>query len=175
MKINQQYQSLHSHGDSEVDWVAVQEVERDICLLYHQLADYSYIMGDLYYGNVYALPYWECLNIPGLDEPQRNFIRDGCLVMILAMCWDEIDGSGSYLSKFLDACIASVTNLNPEGENTISLHNTVILALRLVKDGGHDSQELADLSLWVHKTYVREYFMKIADEFNSSPYFQDGK
>ncbi len=79
---NHAIQSLHTQGEPEVDWVAVQEVERDICLLYHQLADYSYIMGDLYYGNVYALPYWEYLCVPGLDESQQEFIREGCLVMI---------------------------------------------------------------------------------------------
>src|SRR5712691_1560834 len=87
----------HSPGAS-VDWVLKQQVERDICLLYHQLADYSYIMGDLYYGPVFGLPYWEYLDFPDLDGADREFLRDGCLVMILAMAWDQIDGSGVYIS-----------------------------------------------------------------------------
>ncbi len=58
MKINRQFQDLHSPGPNETDWYTIQILERDICLLYHQLADYSYIMGDLYYGNVFALSYW---------------------------------------------------------------------------------------------------------------------
>ena len=46
------------------EWADKQRVERDVLLLYHQLADYSYIMGDLYYGTVFALPYWDVLAGP---------------------------------------------------------------------------------------------------------------
>ncbi|KLU02753.1 hypothetical protein RISK_005049 [Rhodopirellula islandica] len=62
---------------SEVDWTEVQRVERDICLLYHQLADYSYIMGDLCYGDVFSLPYWEYLQIEELESDQAvSFATD---------------------------------------------------------------------------------------------------
>lgn len=174
MKIKQQYQNLHTPGESNVDWVLVQQIERDICLLYHQLADYSFIMGDLYYGNVYKLPYWEYFDLPGLDESQRNVIRDGCLVMILAMCWDQIDGSGAYIKQHLSACAASVSALSTEDEDTTKLLGTVDMAIRLVEQGASDSPELFALSSWVHKTYVRGYFRKTAEEFDTNPYFKAG-
>lgn len=174
MKINQQYQSLHTPGQSEVDWVLVQQIERDICLLYHQLAEYSYIMGDLYYGNVYTFPYWEYLDLSRLDESQRSFVRDGCLVMILAMCWDQIDGSGAYIENHLAACAASVSTVNVQDEDTRKLVGTVSLALRLVKEGSAESQELIDLSSWVHETYVKGYFRRTAREFDANPYFKAG-
>ncbi len=73
--ISGQFQDLHSPNNGETDWQTIQRVERDICLLYHQLAEYSYIMGDLYYGDVYALPYWDYLNLQTLEPDQRAFIR----------------------------------------------------------------------------------------------------
>jgi len=44
LKINWRYQSLHTPDPNELDWVLVQQVEKDICLLYHQLSEYSYIL-----------------------------------------------------------------------------------------------------------------------------------
>ena len=43
--------------EDTADWAEVQELERDILLLFHQLAEYNHVMGDLYYGDVFALPY----------------------------------------------------------------------------------------------------------------------
>jgi hypothetical protein len=173
MKIKRQYQDLHHRGGSDTDWVLVQEIERDICLLYHQLAEYSFIMGDLYYGSVYALPYWQYLNMERLDDSQYKFIRDGCMVMILAMCWDVIDGSGGYLTKFLDECIAAVGRGVPDDEHTAKLLKTVTMALATVPGGGRVPEDLRELSSWVHKTYVRRYFSSIAQEVNVNHCFKD--
>ena len=90
MKINRQFQDIHSPLPTETDWCRIQIVERDICLLYHQLASYSWIMEDLYYGSVYALPYWRYLNISALETKRQAFIRNGCLVMLYAMASEEL-------------------------------------------------------------------------------------
>jgi hypothetical protein len=169
-RINRQFQDLHRQS-ATADWVLKQHVERDICLLYRQLANYSYIMGDLYYGPVFALPYWEYLDLPGLDDDDRKFIRDGCLVMILAMTSDLIDGSGHYLRPHVASCEAALNNLTCDDEDTSKLVHTVKLALHSAIKGESESQELADRSLWVHKRYVRGYFERIAKEFQSNPYF----
>ena len=34
---------------------------RDVCYLFHELAGYNHIMGDLDYANDYSLPYWELI------------------------------------------------------------------------------------------------------------------
>jgi hypothetical protein len=171
MKINRQFQDLHRDGGA-TDWVLKQEVERDICLLYHQLADYAYIMGDLYYGSVFGLPYWEYLDFPGLDEADRNFLRDGCLVMILAMAWDQIDGSGAYLGPHIPACRAAIERLICEDEDGEKLARTVRLALDVAEQGGTETPELLELSSWAHHRYVRGYFRQIAQDFDTNPYFR---
>ena len=171
--INTQYQSLHLPGQSDVDWVLVQQVERDICLLYHQLAEYSFIMGDLYYGNVYALPYWNFLDTPGLPDEKHEFIRTGCLVMILAMAWDEIDGSGTYLAKFAKPCTEALRRFEAADESSKRL-------LAIVRDAviaaaeGNCPDDLFARSVWVHETFVRGYFKEIAREFDENPYFRRG-
>ncbi len=75
MKINRQFQALHSPDPDCTDWHTVQIVERDICLLYHQLADYSYVMGDLYYGDIYSLPY--CIPHPPAPSSANPKILSG--------------------------------------------------------------------------------------------------
>ena len=115
MKINRQFQALHAHG-GWVDWVLKQHLERDICLLYHQMANYSYIMGDLYYGSVFGLAYWEYIDFPGLDAADHDFVRDGCLVMILAMAGIRLTGSGAYINPYIPACREAIASLVLEGE-----------------------------------------------------------
>ena len=171
MNINRQFQEQHS-DDEPVDWVLKQQVERDICLLYYQLADYSYIMGDLYYGSVFGLPYWEYLTFSGLDTVDRAFLRDGCLVMILAMAWDQIDGSGAYINPHIPACREAVTCLACEDEDTAKLAQAVRLALDVAERGGPETPELLGLSGWAHERYVRGYFRRVAQEFDSNPYYQ---
>jgi hypothetical protein len=75
IEINRQFQDRHVAGSDIDRWVELQQVERDICLLYHQLSDYSYIMGDLYYGSVYALRYWDFLDVEGIKPARQTFIR----------------------------------------------------------------------------------------------------
>lgn len=170
MKINHMSQELHASGQS-ADWILKQQLERDICLLYHQLSSYSYIMGDLYYGSVFVLPYWNYLEMPGLETPDRDFLRDGCLVMILAMAWDQIDGSGAYIQSHIPACREALARLTCEGEDAEKLVRTVRMALDVADRGGPETPELQELSRWVHKRFVRGYFRHIADEFERNPYF----
>ena len=157
----------------ELGWVEKQEVERDICLLYHQLAEYSYIMGDLYFGTVFRLPYWEYLAISGeLASEDAAFIRDGCLVMILAMAWETIDGAGSYIHDFEDECIAAVASVEAEDQETLHLLKVVATALQIVKQGGNqvaqDSmRQLTEDSGWVHRQYVEGYYTRAVDLFQS--------
>jgi hypothetical protein len=171
MEFNQQFQDLHSNRES-TDWVLKQQVERDICLLYHELADYSYIMGDLYYGSVFNLPYWDYLTFPGVDAVDLAFIREGCLIMILAMAWDQIDGSGAYIDPHIATCRKAVAGLVYDDEDTEKLVRTVQLALNAAESGELETPELSELSLWVHKRYVRGYFRRFAENFETNPYFQ---
>lgn len=179
MSINRQFQDLHSREPTDTDWVAIQLVERDVCLLYHQLADYSYIMGDLYYGNVFGLSYWDYLQVDGLEPEKAAFIRNGCLVMLYAMASEVIDGSGAYLTmdpaRFGSAKTA-LDRLPSIDDDTDKLADAVRRSLCLAEADSPDPNEIRNveaLSTWIHKTFVRVYFTKRANDFEKNPYFHD--
>ncbi len=182
MKINRQFQDLHSPGQNGTDWYTIQVVERDICLLYHQLADYSYIMGDLYYGDVFALPYWEYLNIPNLETERQAFIRNGCLVMLYAMASEVLDGSGTYLTmerKRYHAARAAVEALPNFDDESNRLIAAVKGSFKLIdeKRGTWDDipevQDVISESTWIHECFVRQYFIERTNDFFKNPYFRN--
>ena len=177
--------------DSLEDWTEVQELERDILLLYHQLIEYDHLMGDLSYDTVYRLPYWEYVNPTGLtqEQDQQQFIREGCLVMILAMAWDLIDESGTYISRHIADCRSGVAGLTCENADTQKLIGVVVMALDLAEraaealrtmpgvpdqdrlDVWHKAvpralvHDLSEQSMWVYRHYVRGYYERIVREF----------
>jgi hypothetical protein len=171
MEINRQSQSLHIPTGGSVDWVLKQHVERDICLAYRQLADYSWIMGDLYWGTVFDLPYWEYLDWADLDGDDRAFIRDGCLVMLLAAAWARIDGANWWIAEHLPACQKAVERLRPEASDAMELVRIVGLVLAAATAGPSEQPELAALSKWAHVRYVRGYFERQAETFRTNPYY----
>jgi hypothetical protein len=150
----------------EHSWDLFWKVERDICFLYHELSEYGGIMGDLSYGSLYTLPYWEFLNLhgPNITDEERRFIRDGCLVMILAMSWDVIDGSGTYLKGKIDLCRQAIVELQPENERTAKLIRAVLLALAIAEQDQGENQEIGELSIWVNYEYIHGYFRQMAGE-----------
>lgn len=143
-----------------------QRVERDICLLYHQLAEYEGIMGDLYYGSVYALPYWDYVELSGLMPKEAEFIRDGCLVMMLAMAWEVLDGAGGYLlGEGLRHSLDAVRRLEGlestyDNPNTPRLVTAVRCALHRVEESAAETEELVREANWVHHEYVMGYFRR---------------
>lgn len=154
-----------------MDEVKLQQVERDICLLYHQLADYCYIMEDLDYATLYTLPYWEFLNIPNVEPERRAFVREGCLVLLLAMAGELIAGTGSYLTPYLQLCQTAVNALIPEDERAAKLIDAVKMALREAVNQRPESEELGTRSQWVHREFVMGYYRKKVKEFDTNPYF----
>ena len=53
------------------------QLTRDICFLFHELAGYRHIMGDLDYANDYALPYWTLINRVDTGCRDDRLIRSG--------------------------------------------------------------------------------------------------
>lgn len=152
---------------STEDFADVQRIEKDILLLYHQLADYNYIMGDLYWGDVYSLPYWEYLEPVFLEDHQAMFIKNGCLVMILAMAWEKIDGAGSYIDSYIEPIEKAIETFVALDEEQWRLLNAVRLAISEVKGKTliDASNKLQDETHWVAHEIVGGYFIANARQF----------
>jgi hypothetical protein len=156
--------------DSAEHRLLAQHLCRDICMLYHELAEYSFIMGDLDYTNLYTLPYWNCITNTGLDWRSDAFIREGSLVMLLSMAWDCLDGSGSYLIPNLSCAQASVASVTATDDQTTQLRTVVGTALNTVSSGQTEPAKLREDSGWVHDTYVKGYFIQRARDFGKAYY-----
>lgn len=153
------------HPQTAEYWAEVQEIERDILLLYYELAGYCYIMGDLNYHQVHNLPYWDYLNPNLKDNEGFQLIQEGCLVMILAMAWDEIDGSGAYLCHHIDQVKPALKQIYPENDRTEKLLRTVKLAVETASTKSAPGKELQELSQWVHQEIIGGFFKSMAERF----------
>jgi hypothetical protein len=147
----------------ELDWEGVWELQRDICFLYHELAEYTGITGDLAYTLMYKLPYWDLAGaiLPQMDEKEALFIRNGCLIFILAMAWEIIEGAGSYLNEHIDRCHLAVNALKVSDSDTQRLIEIVKLSLETINNPSL-RDELEELSVWANQTFVRGYFTAMA-------------
>lgn len=146
---------------SENDWVMLQSLEKDICLLYHQLNEYHCLMGDLYWGSVYQLPYWEFIDAFELDEEQRRFLTHGCLVMLITMAFETLDGAGDYILDKLDSCRDAAARVKSNDEETRFLVETLQMALSAITNEASRQEleeELERRSRLIHTNHVRAYF-----------------
>ncbi len=144
------------------EWIKVQSVERDICLLYHQLNEYQSLMGDLYWGSVYKLPYWEFIDAFELEGEQRRFMTHGCLVLLITMAFETLDGAGNYIMDKLDSCKAALTRIDSEDSETRFLAETLQMALSAIASkasGVELESELERRSKLIHTNHVRAYFL----------------
>lgn len=139
-------------------------------------------MGDLYYGDVYSLPYWEYLVVSTLEPDQQQFIRNGCLVMLYAMASAVLDGSDSYLTinrkRYSDAeaAVRALPSFNPDTDRLVS---AISGAFKLIDENRFDTEEspevqdIVSVSTWIHKRFVRQYFIDRANDFENNPYFRN--
>jgi hypothetical protein len=154
----------------EPDWDAVWRVERDICYLYHELSYRAGIDGDLSFGSFYSEPYWQFIDVhlPQMPDEEHIFLRDGCLVMTLAMARDVIDGSGSYLIQEFDLYRQAVSQVIPGDRNTARLITTINLALDRIENGTGSIKKIKEMSVWVNQVYVCGYFQSVASRLSDA-------
>jgi hypothetical protein len=156
------------NDSSDIDWDKLQQIERDICYAYHQIAPYGYIMGDLYWGSLFSLPYWNYLQVDGLEDERAKFMCDGCLVLILAMAFAALDSSDNYIVPFVPACRNAVEKLKGSdswSETHTKLMSVVETALNSVERGDESNEKLEAQSRWVHSEFVMGYFRRMARIF----------
>jgi hypothetical protein len=146
------------------DWTDVWKVERDICFLYHEVSHNPGILGDLAYGTIYNMRYWDFLDLDEFRMPdyEKTFIRTGCLVMIFAMLLDLIEGSGTYLKEQLPECRQAVARLTVTDANTRDLINALNVTFDAAQEGTGAFQGMDVIISWIKSTFVRGYFKEMS-------------
>jgi len=161
-----------SAPDSLEDWADKQRLDRDILLLFHQLADYPEIDGDLYFGTVFNLPYWEYLAPAGLDTDDCAFLQEGCLVMLLTMAWGCFDGADAETRPHLEAIRIALEPLQDDDEGRLRLIRCVKGVVAAACAGTYPDAALIAESNWVHREFVRGYFERMVARF-ADPYYNE--
>jgi len=173
MSINSRFQNNHIKNPDARD--LIQPIERDISFLYHQLSNYSYIMGDLPFNEYYSLPYLDFVNYKfPLPDAELSFIKEGCLILILTMAWEQIDNAGCYINDKINKIINQLEIFEPLNEKQNMLHDIVTLTVTFAKKPNKEQYgDIKEKSNWVHREFIRGYFINKANEFNTNPYYKN--
>ncbi|ESA35851.1 hypothetical protein N836_10000 [Leptolyngbya sp. Heron Island J] len=131
---------------------------RDVCFLFHELAVYRHIIGDLDYANDYAIPYWILINRIETGRDDDRLIRSGILILFLAMLQDEFDGSGCWISNHLDAVSAALHQFVPEDNEMLQLSDSVLHGIELLRANIKSDDRFDGDLAWAYNTFVRRYF-----------------
>jgi len=72
--------------------------KRDVCFFYEeQLQWEASISGQLSFGQIFNLPYWDYLDLRGeISQGDRHFVRRGSLLLLLSECLEFFDDLGTY-------------------------------------------------------------------------------
>lgn len=131
---------------------------RDICYLYHELAEYRHIMWDLDYQADYPLEYWNLINRIDTGSCDDRFVRAGILIHLLAMIKDEIEGSGARIYAHHDEVRKAIFEFVPEDTEMLRLSNAVMAGLNLFRDFSSDTEQLDADAAWAYAEFVEKYF-----------------
>ena len=174
MSMNNRFQNKHIEDFDNI-WVLIQHIERDISYLYHQLSNYSYIMGDLSFNELCCLPYWDFINYNfPLPDDELSFIKEGCLILILTMAWEKIDNTGCYIKDKIDRILNQLEIFEPLNEKQSILHDIVTLTIAFAKKPNKEQyDDIKEKSNWVHREFIRGYFRNKVDAFNNNPYYKN--
>jgi len=158
-----------------IEWTELNQLKKDILWVFDEngqelhhafVPDYSF-----------TLPYWEYVNLSGnqyLYDEQKQFYREGTLIVILCMVVEYIDIQGGNQLVFgvnkPEAILAYIRQFDPVNEKQTSLKELVILGLTIAisitkediarnKDFEHpDLNSFYARLPWVNQTFIQSYY-----------------
>lgn len=159
----------------QIDWTELNQLKKDILWMFDENG------GELHNSFVpaysFTLPYWEYASIDG-DEyfyaDQKNFYREGALIILLCMLAEYLDIQGGSQLVFGDNSLTTIDSyvrqFEPSNENQKSLKELVILgfsiAVTITKEDIAKNEDfehpelnrfLASLA-WADRTFIQIYY-----------------
>lgn len=126
---------------------------RDVCYMYHELVGYRHMTGDLAYSTDFSTAYWDLIN-----RTDDSFVREGILVLFMAMLVDFFDESGDYILEHTEAISRALKNFVPESTEMLRLLEAVEYGLLLVATQQPRDDRYQSECSWVYEECVRGYF-----------------
>lgn len=94
-------------------------------------------------------------------------MKNGLLMILLAMIWDEFDESGVSISPFLPSVKDALAFFAPTSDDGVRLLAAVEHGLDLIARKTGPDERLREDSGWAHATFVGGYFRRLAQQFDS--------
>lgn len=135
-----------------VEKKVIQEIEKDIKTAFEEMLDEGGIDCDLNTGNLSTRDFSDYL-----DFPDSKFIRTGCLVLVLAMCANYIDGGSWEIEPYKANYRSALKKLFFDDQKEAQLLRIVKDAFKIVCEnpkGIGGSKELTQSYRWVYANFV---------------------
>ena len=113
-------------------------------------------MPDLDYSKEFSLPYWVLLK--KYTDTESQFYKYGCMLFILLLALDKINGSGGSISKVSASCVEAVQSVIPYSLNENRLKELLLAVLNKSENGKTLSREEEQELSWVYREVVEGYF-----------------
>lgn len=159
----------------QIDWIELNQLKKDILWIFDENG------GELHNAFVpdysFTLPYWEYTSINGDEyfyDDQKNFYKEGTLVIILCMLAEYVDIQGGNQLVFgnnnLKYILNYVRRFKPINNNQALLKDLTILGFSIAviitkeaiaknEDFEHpDLNEFLATLRWVEKTFIQSYY-----------------
>jgi hypothetical protein len=159
----------------QIDWIELNQLKKDILWVFDENG------GDLHNAYIpdysFTLPYWEYVTLNGdkyFYDEQKNFYKEGALIIILCMVAEYVDIQGGSQLVFHDNKIEDIlvyiNRFEPVNEQQSFLRDIVILGLSIAVSiteediARNEDFEHPDLSRFyeklplVDKTFIQTYF-----------------
>jgi hypothetical protein len=168
----------------ETDYNEVELVLKDIRFIRHELANYSYLYASqLSFGGHLNRNYWEFLKLKGeIGQHDRDELEEGVLLVIYLLYAEIFEAEGwcyLYRNKLFDTVNSFLDSYVPDNTKKKELKDCIQFSRNnyeneMIGDQGPidletDNKELRDRRIknedWVHKTFVEDFFIDIANSF----------
>ena len=126
-------------------------------------------MPDLDYAGNYNLAYWAIASHISPDDDDAHFLQTGCLMLMLAMIWAELDGSGTWILRHRTHAVRCLRDSVPCDEEILRLLNTVEQGLEILKTPPFAlTDRFEENTAWAFDRFVGGYFIERANFFERS-------
>ena len=168
----------------ETDYNEVELVLKDIRFIRHELTNYSYLYASqLSFSGHLDKNYWEFLNLKGeIGQHDRDELEEGVLLVIYLLYSEIFEAEGwcyLYRNKLFDKVNSFLDSYTPDNDKKKELKTCIRFSRdnyenEKISDQGPVDLELENKRLrdkriendkWVHKTFVEDYFIDIANSF----------
>ncbi|MGE5428285.1 MAG: hypothetical protein ACM3O8_10350 [Methylococcaceae bacterium] len=171
-------------SNRETDFAEIELVLKNIRFIQHELTNYSYLYASqLSFGGHLNLNYWEFLKLQGeINQNDRDELEEGVLLVIYLLYTEIFEAEGwcyLYRNNLFDIVNNFVNSFEPDNDKKKKMVDCIRFSIgnykndrigqqyhgNLDKEDERLQKQLSENDKWVHKIFVEQYFIDIAQSF----------